>query len=914
MSNQVSLLRRIRLTNKMALMTFIFLCTIAALLAMVVPKALDDRAFTRNEQQGVEFLMPLRKAMDAIQRHRGTAQIAIRGDAAAQGRLAGITAEADLALNGLNDVASKFPDMALQGRARQLQSQWKELSGAKLDAKASFSKHTELIEGALSFFKAVADASNLTLDPELETYYLMDTVVFNAPEVVEHLGRVRALASGAAARKELPAELRLDLIVQLQLMVDHEEAIHDALEKIAKVNPQYAGLKVKVVEFGNAAKEARALLDRELLSVAAITIEPKLIFDALSNPIARGYEIYDAAVPALQRGLERRAVALDRNLWVAWIMLSVGLLAAVFSYFMTRNVVMPIREAVGVANSIADGRLDTFIDPAGNDEASDLLRALERMQHDLKARIESDNLVSAENLRIRNALDSASTNIMIADKDGVIVYANPAVLNMLRTAESDIRKSLPQFSVDAIVGGSFDRYHRNPAHQRQVLGATMSPITTQLSLGGRTFSLNGSPVFDASGARLGMAVEWMDRTQELAIEKQVAEVISAANAGDFSRRIDTQNMQGFFLQISNGVNELLERNNSAMQEIGDMFGRLAEGDLTLMIETEYQGKLAELRDNANSTVENLRNIVSSIQESSDAINTAAREIAQGNTDLSSRTEEQASSLEETASSMEELTGTVRQNADNAKDANLLAVKAEAVAIEGGVVVSQMVGTMEEIHQSSSKISDIIGVIDGIAFQTNILALNAAVEAARAGEQGRGFAVVASEVRSLAQRSAAAAKEIKTLISDSVVKVNSGSKLAVQAGNTMDQVVGSIKQVAKIMTNIAEASREQSTGIEQVGNAVSQMDEVTQQNAALVEQAAAAAESLQEQASALVDAVGTFKLAQAVGHSPRASARQAPPANARAMLSDRRGSRIPPSLSARKGAPLNASDEDEWQEF
>jgi len=266
-----------------------------------------------------------------------------------------------------------------------------------------------------------------------------------------------------------------------------------------------------------------------------------------------------------------------------------------------------------------------------------------------------------------------------------------------------------------------------------------------------------------------------------------------------------------------------------------------------------------LKDDANVTVDNLQEIIFAIKSAADAINTAAQEIASGNQDLSLRTEQQASSLEETASSMEQLTSTVKQNAENARQANDLASGAQRVAEKGGQVVGQVVETMGAIHQASNRISDIISVIDGIAFQTNILALNAAVEAARAGEQGRGFAVVATEVRNLAQRSAAAAKEIKALISDSVEKVETGGRLVDQAGKTMDEVVGSIQRVARIMSDISNASREQTAGIEQVSAAVGLMDEMTQQNAALVEEAAAAAESLEGQARSLAESVAVFRL-------------------------------------------------------
>ncbi|MDO9419892.1 MAG: methyl-accepting chemotaxis protein [Herminiimonas sp.] len=345
---------------------------------------------------------------------------------------------------------------------------------------------------------------------------------------------------------------------------------------------------------------------------------------------------------------------------------------------------------------------------------------------------------------------------------------------------------------------------------------------------------------------------------------------------------------------------------------------VAEGDLTARSSLPpTQDEPGLLLSALRSMQENLARTVSQIRLGTDTIATASSEIASGNLDLSSRTEEQASSLEETASSMEELTSTVKQNADNSRQANQLAVAASAVAVKGGSVVSQVVDTMGAINSSAKKIVDIIGVIDGIAFQTNILALNAAVEAARAGEQGRGFAVVATEVRNLAQRSAAAAKEIKALIGDSVEKVDAGSKLVAEAGTTMDEIVDGVKRVADIMAEITAASQEQSDGIEQVNQAVSQMDQVTQQNAALVEEAAAAAESLQDQAKNLAQAVSVFRVdasyaglqAEAPRRTVQSTAKRAPiaaPARKTSLAAPERKPAAPSKPASSAG--------DDWEEF
>lgn len=386
----------------------------------------------------------------------------------------------------------------------------------------------------------------------------------------------------------------------------------------------------------------------------------------------------------------------------------------------------------------------------------------------------------------------------------------------------------------------------------------------------------------------------------------VGKVMGGVAQGDISQRVQAEG-RGDLGQLKDDINMSLDALGS-LNDISVIASALSEGDLTQTISKNYPGTFGAVIAGMNGTVENLRGLVGEIKDSTNSINMAAKEIAAGNNDLSHRTEEQASSLQETAASMGELTSTVQQNAKNAQHANQLAVGATDIAGKGVAVVDRVVATMEDINESSRKIVDIITVIDSIAFQTNILALNAAVEAARAGEQGRGFAVVAGEVRNLAQRAAAAAGEIKSLIGDSVEKVEDGTKLVAQAGKTMEEIVGAIRGVTNIMSEIRSASVEQTSGIEQVNQAIGQMDEVTQQNAALVEQAAAAAESLEEQAQSLSVTVGRFTVDDGAGDfqsAPRVATSASKSATASAKLSTR------PTPAKPK---MQVVTSDEWEEF
>ncbi|WP_213602446.1 methyl-accepting chemotaxis protein [Pseudoxanthomonas japonensis] len=547
------------------------------------------------------------------------------------------------------------------------------------------------------------------------------------------------------------------------------------------------------------------------------------------------------------------------------VMLLAGIVGGLaLAWFFARAIANAVGEAVRVANDVSAGKLDGRIDTSRQDEVGQLLTAMQRMQTQVQSVIAAQSEMAArhDEGQISYRMDDSA----FPGEYGRMVRDTNALVASHLQAIGDALKIMQRYSV-----GDLSQDMPELPGEKANLTETMHATKTNLS----------------------------------AINGEIKRLAMAASSGDFSQRGDVDKYQYDFRDMIDGLNQLMETTDENLAEVSELLKAIARGDLTAQMEGDFHGVFATMRDDANATVAQLTDIVGRIQDASSSINTAAGEIASGNSDLSRRTEQQAANLEETAASMEELTSTVRQNAESARQANQLSIGAAGVASQGGEVVGKVVTTMRDIEHSSKKIADIISVIDGIAFQTNILALNAAVEAARAGEQGRGFAVVASEVRTLAQRSANAAKEIKGLIETSVDKVADGSKLVNQAGTTMAEIVASVQRVTDIMAEISAASQEQSAGIEQVNQTITQMDETTQQNAALVEEASAAARSMEEQAQALSESVSVFKL-----HAHAAPAAAKPAKAAPAAAPAKPVARVP----AKAALEPALADGDDWQEF
>ncbi|KRG62907.1 chemotaxis protein [Stenotrophomonas humi] len=680
------------------------------------------------------------------------------------------------------------------------------------------------------------------------------------------------------------AEIRIAELSQLshlqepEFVAEYNQRIAEQRQKLAEHSRKYEALPASDAQkalYAKMQQTAQAYFDAHTLMSKAIASGEFDAAQAISNDqsrIARRdlfqnvEELSGYVVNALDRETaEASATQANSVNAILAFMLLLGVSSAVMGVIIVRSIVGPLRSALRAADDVASGRLDGAIDSTRKDEVGQLLASMQRMQDQLKAVIAAQVELAREHdegqisFRIDEARFPGEYGRMVREVNAVVAQHIGVKMRVVEVMRHYARGDL---SVDM---------DRLPGEKAAITNA-----------------------MDSTKASLS------------AINNEIKRLSGAAAVGDFSQRGDAGNFEHDFRDMVGGLNSLMETTESNLGHLSRLLQAIAQGDLTQRMEGDFHGVFARMRDDGNASMDQLAAIVSRIQASSGSISLSASEIATGNSDLSRRTEQQAANLEETAASMEELTSTVRQNAEHARQADQLARGAAEVAAKGGDVVSQVVTTMTSIEQSSQRIADIISVIDGIAFQTNILALNAAVEAARAGDQGRGFAVVATEVRTLAQRSASAAKEIKSLIDDSVEKVTEGSQQVRRAGTTMDDIVASVQRVTTIMADISAASQEQTAGIEQVNQTVMQMDESTQQNAALVEEATAAARSMEDQAQQLTDAVAQFRLSDSLSTSLARAAASVP----------RPAQRPRPALRAIPSAPPRApvATSSDWQEF
>jgi methyl-accepting chemotaxis protein len=502
------------------------------------------------------------------------------------------------------------------------------------------------------------------------------------------------------------------------------------------------------------------------------------------------------------------------------------------------NIALTLK-TIEVAAGYAEGRLNVAMDRLPGQKAR-ISEAMDKVQKSLQEAADA----AQTNLRIKMALDSVSLPVRIADEDGTVLYVNHALHDVLRRDRDAFAKQVPGFDPVKMVGSNICAFYKDPQAALTRLRALTTTAQSQLELGGRTYALNTSAVTGAQGERMGTVGQWADITEPLLAEDEVAAVVQAAGAGDFSRRLNPEGKTGFFVGLTAGINNLMETSEKGLTDVAELLASFAKGDLTHRIERDYSGLFGKVKESANSTAENLTRVMDEVRAAADALTGAANQVSATAQSLSQAASEQAASVEETTSSIDQMSASISQNSDNAKVTDGMATKTSKEAVDGGGAVSQTVTAMKQIAGK-------IGIVDDIAYQTNLLALNAAIEAARAGEHGKGFAVVAAEVRKLAERSQQAAKEIGELASNSVTT-------AERAGRLLDEIVPSIQKTSELVQEIAAASAEQSESVVQIGDAMGQLSRATQQNASASEELAATSEELSGQAEQLQQSVAFFR--------------------------------------------------------
>jgi methyl-accepting chemotaxis protein len=809
-------LNRLKLWQKLALLVVAMAVPTALLGVFYLSGANSQVALASDEIEGARYVQSVGAVLAEASNHRSRLFALLTGDAARRDEVSSSETEMDKLVSAVDASDAKVgTQFKVSDSWQSIKADWERLKaeGPKLTADEAVARHNALIDHLFKLSETLAARSGLNVDPSPETAVLIQIATHDVPEALIASGNIRWYATRASIKGYLGGDDRMALSLYHNEFVDRFDSVGRDLDRAsdeskAKVRP--------VVESARAAFNAGyGTVKDKIIDAQKLEITTADLYAATRDISSTLAQLSDVAYNAMNAAVQQRLsqVTTWRNLTAGITAVALAF-ALTLSWLITRALSAPLARAVAVFGNISAGKYDNQIDRSGTDEAGQVLQALDDMQGKLRTQIETERSFAAENSRIRQALDKVSTSVVLADAHYKIIYVNETAQAMFSRAQHEIRKTLPNFDAARLKGSSMESLSIDPSNMHRALDNLTGSDTHERMLGGCTFRTVANPVLDDKGARIGTVVEWTDRTQEVSVEKEMQNMLAAVVGGDLTSRIDLNGKAGFFEAMSRGVNQLAD---------------------------------------------NMAEVVSKVKVVAAEVHRGADEISSGNANLSQRTEEQSSSLEETASSMEEMTTTVKQNADNAGQANQLAMAARDQAEKGGSVVSQAVKAMTDINEASKKIADIIGVIDDIAFQTNLLALNAAVEAARAGEQGRGFAVVASEVRSLAGRSATAAKEIKELIQDSVRKVEDGSVLVTQSGQTLEKIVASVKKVSDIVAEIAAASREQSSGIEQVNRAVMQMDELTQQNAALVEQATAASQAMAEQVRGLNEMLARYRV-------------------------------------------------------
>lgn len=817
----------------------------------------------KEKQHGLELFLPIYQVVESVQKVRGLTNRYLSGD---EEVLNAIRQDQLKVRDGLTQIQAwgeaqntwqTYPKIFV--RFEELKHRWQQLSDVAFDRepRQTFKGYSDYVAEWQAFSDLVIRKTTLSYDPHYKASYLVSMLFRDAPSVVEAMGISRGLSSGMLARGGSLSGLEQQELARVVADIEFSSLA--------------SGLQLAFDDWDKVPVAVRTDADAARLNIEAFTVALNAVLrDAAGNlnsaemwrlgttAISSTNQLVLATAPELNAMLQQRIDNLQsRFYWLLSLTAIIGVIALWATLAVVRDVIVRLEEVVRLFDCIKAGDFHQQLNLSSSDELGRVMLALEDMRVTLAQSAETEKFQRQEILKVKQALDQVTTAILMVDKERNIIYVNRATTELFTHHLDEMRQHIPALKSADLVGMNIDAFHHSPQHQQELLSNLNKPLKTQIKIGSLGFNLTAAPVLGDDNERLGTVLEWLDVTEQLSSEDDIEALIEAAGQGDLTQRIALEGKSGFYHEVASKLNRLMEQIAGAVDETAKVLDALASGELRKTAKGNFKGVFGKLQHDANVTGKRLNNVVSKLQDVASTVTTGANEIADANKDLSARTELQSTNIEQTAASMEEMSAGLKSTSHISEKANQLTQSTSGKASKGTEVVGNAIEAMRAIDESSQRIAEIITVIDEIAFQTNLLALNASVEAARAGEQGRGFAVVAGEVRSLAQRSAGAAKEIKHLISDSVERVKTGSDLVDDSGRKLEQIKDSITELADMIAQIDVNARQQANGVEQVSIAMSQMDASTQQNAAMVEQTANASAVMAEQAGHMMSLLSYF---------------------------------------------------------